>query len=128
MDRFSEWLGGPRVLVKRDDSLAFPLFVKSLVEEGSVGISQSSIVNDDKELADRVNFIHEKLSTDAIAEQYINSKGADRSGVGDPIAIEIANGDLVRNLRHRETQRGLEGSVPVAEQYVHLIHEIGPVV
>ena len=36
-----------RRTTKRPDSLAYPLYVKSLTEEGSAGISGASIVNDD---------------------------------------------------------------------------------
>lgn len=54
--------------------LAYPLIVKSLTEEGSVGISQASIVNDADQLAERVRFVHRKLGTDAIAERYIDGR------------------------------------------------------
>ena len=54
--------------------LTYPLIVKSLTEEGSVGISQASIVNDDAQLAERVRFIHRTIGTDAIAERYIDGR------------------------------------------------------
>ncbi|MEM6757432.1 MAG: D-alanine--D-alanine ligase, partial [Planctomycetota bacterium] len=57
--------------VRRPKRLAFPLLVKSLTEEGSIGISQASIVRDDEQLAERVAFVHRTVQTDAIAEQYI---------------------------------------------------------
>lgn len=57
--------------VKRPRRLGFPLIVKSLIEESSAGISQASVVDDDEKLAERVTFIHEKVGTDAIAEQFI---------------------------------------------------------
>ncbi|MEO0587737.1 MAG: D-alanine--D-alanine ligase, partial [Planctomycetota bacterium] len=57
--------------VRRPKRLAFPLFVKSLTEEGSIGISQASVVRDDEQLAERVDFIHRTVKTDAIADQYI---------------------------------------------------------
>ena len=60
--------------VHRPKHLALPLLVKSLTEEGSVGISQASVVYDDQKLAERVAFVHEKLRTDAIAEQYIDGR------------------------------------------------------
>src|SRR5204862_6172966 len=44
--------------VGRPRRLKFPLLVKSVVEEGSVGISQASVVADDQKLAERVEFIH----------------------------------------------------------------------
>ena len=45
-----------------------------MVEDASFGISQASIVNNDEALAERVKFIHEKTSDDAIAEQYIEGR------------------------------------------------------
>ena len=58
-------------VVKRSKRLKFPLLVKSISEEGSVGIARASIVNDDEKLAERVEFIHRQTKTHAIAEQYI---------------------------------------------------------
>jgi D-alanine-D-alanine ligase len=60
--------------VRRARKLGFPLLVKSLTEEGSVGISQASVVYDDDKLAERVEFIHRTVDTDAIAEQYIDGR------------------------------------------------------
>ncbi len=60
--------------VKRSSRLDFPLIVKSLVEDGSVGISQASIVTSDDKLKERVEFIHRQVGTDAIAEQYIDGR------------------------------------------------------
>ncbi len=58
----------------RPSRLKFPLLVKSLVEEGSVGISRASIVHDDQKLAERVEFIHRQTNSHAIAEQYIEGR------------------------------------------------------
>lgn len=60
--------------VRRRADLELPLFVKSLTEESSQGISQASIVETDAKLAERVAFIHSSLGTDAIAEQYIEGR------------------------------------------------------
>jgi D-alanine-D-alanine ligase len=60
--------------VRRPRRLKFPLFVKSLVDEGSFGISQASLVNDDEKLIERVEFIHRQTSNPAIAEQYIEGR------------------------------------------------------
>jgi D-alanine-D-alanine ligase len=57
--------------VKRPSKLKFPLLVKSISEEGSVGISRASVVYDDAKLIERVEFIHRQVKTHAIAEQYI---------------------------------------------------------
>jgi D-alanine-D-alanine ligase len=60
--------------VRRPRRLGFPLLVKSISVEGSVGISQASIVNDDARLAERVQFIHRQTNTAAIAEEYIDGR------------------------------------------------------
>jgi D-alanine-D-alanine ligase len=60
--------------VKRPRKLEFPLIVKSLVEEASLGIAQASLVDSDEKLAERVGFIHESIRTDAIAEKYIEGR------------------------------------------------------
>ncbi len=60
--------------VRRPGRLKFPLIVKSLWEDASLGISQASIVDTDEKLAERVAFIHKRLNTPAIAEQYIDGR------------------------------------------------------
>jgi D-alanine-D-alanine ligase len=60
--------------VRRPKRLAFPLIVKSRSEDASEGISQASVVNSDEKLAERVAFIHERVGTAAIAEQYIEGR------------------------------------------------------
>ncbi|TFH25268.1 MAG: ATP-grasp domain-containing protein [Myxococcales bacterium] len=57
--------------VHKPKRLQYPLIVKSLMEDSSMGISQASVVNDDVQLAERVKFVHERVHTDAIAEQFI---------------------------------------------------------
>ena len=63
--------GRKAVLSKR---LTFPLIVKSLFFEASAGISQASVVENSDQLARRVTFIHEKLGTAAIIEQFIDGR------------------------------------------------------
>src|SRR3981189_1374661 len=60
--------------VKRPPRLALPLIVKSLSEDGSYGISQASIVDTDELRGERVAFVHDRLGTAAIAEQYIEGR------------------------------------------------------
>jgi D-alanine-D-alanine ligase len=60
--------------VRRPASLRFPLIVKSLVEEASLGIAQASVVEDERSLAERVEFVHERVGTDAIAESFIEGR------------------------------------------------------
>jgi D-alanine-D-alanine ligase len=60
--------------VRRPARLTLPLIVKSLSEDASEGIAQASVVDTDDKLAERVTFIHERVGTAAIAEQYIEGR------------------------------------------------------
>ncbi len=60
--------------VKRPARLSLPLIVKSLSEDASEGIAQASVVDTDEKLAERVTFIHDRIGTAAIAEQYIEGR------------------------------------------------------
>jgi D-alanine-D-alanine ligase len=54
--------------------LKFPLIVKSLTQEASIGISQASVVDDETKLRERITFIHDSIATDAIVEQYVDGR------------------------------------------------------
>jgi D-alanine-D-alanine ligase len=60
--------------IRRPKRLEFPLIVKSLTQEASIGISQASVVDSDEKLKERVAFIHDSIGTAAIAEQYIEGR------------------------------------------------------
>ena len=60
--------------VRRLKRLRFPLFVKSVSEEASLGISGASLVRDDEALAERVVWLHGHVGTDAIAEEYVEGR------------------------------------------------------
>jgi D-alanine-D-alanine ligase len=60
--------------VRRPKRLRFPLIVKSLTLDASIGISQASVVESDEKLADRVRFIHESIGTDALVETYVEGR------------------------------------------------------
>ncbi len=57
--------------MQRPSDLRFPLIVKPLDEDASVGIAQASVVRDDDALKERVTFIHERFKTAAIVEEFI---------------------------------------------------------
>ena len=59
---------------RRTRGLDYPLIVKSLTEEASLGISQASVVDSDAKLDDRVRFIHASIGSDAIIEQFISGR------------------------------------------------------
>src|SRR5205809_114450 len=69
---FAEFHPGEKPL--RPSELRFPLIVKPLLEDASIGIAQASVVEDDGSLADRVKFIHEKFNQAAIVEELIEGR------------------------------------------------------
>jgi D-alanine-D-alanine ligase len=64
-------VGRKPVLPKRLD---YPLIVKSLTYESSVGISQASVVENEEQMVKRVRFIHDTILTPAIVEQFVNGR------------------------------------------------------
>jgi D-alanine-D-alanine ligase len=59
---------------RRPKRLTFPLIVKSLTQEASIGISQASVVDSDDKLKERVQFVHDSIRTAAIVEQYVEGR------------------------------------------------------
>jgi D-alanine-D-alanine ligase len=109
--------------MQRPARLPFPLIVKSLSEDASLGIAQKSIVDSDEKLAERVTFVHEKIGTAAIAEQYIDGRelyvgviGNDRMRVlpiwelefGDA-ASKIATAKVKFDVKYQEERGILQG-------------------
>ncbi|HEX9894926.1 MAG TPA: hypothetical protein VGA78_13435 [Gemmatimonadales bacterium] len=60
--------------VRRPARLGFPLIVKSANEHASVGIAQASVVDSDEKLQERVKFVHERVMSDALVEQYVEGR------------------------------------------------------
>lgn len=60
--------------VKAPSKVKYPLFVKTLNEEASLGLSDESIVHNEENLLKRVSYLQEKFNTDVIAESYIKGK------------------------------------------------------
>lgn len=73
--------------VARPKKLEFPIFVKPLTDEASIGISQASFVETDAQLLDRVAFIHGQLNQDAIAEEYIDGRELYVGVIGNPKGV-----------------------------------------
>jgi D-alanine-D-alanine ligase len=63
-----------RKLKRKPARLHYPLIVKSQIEEASFGIAEASIVYNDEKLAERVEFMHAKVGTALILEQYIDGR------------------------------------------------------
>jgi len=74
---------------QRPSDVRFPLIVKPLDEDASVGIAQRSVVHDDASLTERVSFIHTRLDTAAIIEEFI---------VGRELYVGVIGNDPPRAL------------------------------
>ncbi len=87
------------IKVKIPKKLRYPLIVKSLVEEGSYGLSQASVVNTREKLIERIDYLHNKLNTHALAEEYIDGRELYISIIGNarlqtlPL-LELEFGDM----------------------------------
>lgn len=96
---------------KRPGRLKFPLIVKSLTEDASLGISQASVVYNDEKLAERVAFIHDNFGTAAIAEEYID---------GREIYVGVLGNERISVLPVWELTFAdlAPGSLPIATEHV----------
>jgi D-alanine-D-alanine ligase len=83
----------PGSAIRRPKRLRFPLFIKPLKEEGSVGISLDSFVETDEAFEERIRFIHDRLNQEALAEEYIE---------GRELYVSILGNDRLRVLPLRE--------------------------
>jgi len=113
--------------IQRPSDLRFPLIVKPQDEDASVGIAQSSVVRDDDALNSRIQFIHDKIGTDAIVEEFIEGRelyvgviGNERPKALPPIEMVFKNEPNVEgriatfkakwSVKYRES-RGIENMV-----------------
>ncbi|HVO45124.1 MAG TPA: hypothetical protein VMT29_02205 [Steroidobacteraceae bacterium] len=70
--QFAVFRRGMRIQVPR--KLRFPLFVKSTVEDASLGIAQASVVEDAARLKERIDFVHTQIGSDALVEEFIEGR------------------------------------------------------
>jgi D-alanine-D-alanine ligase len=56
------------------DDLDFPLFVKPLNEDASIGIDSNAVVQNVKDLMERISYIHTELKGPALIEEYIEGR------------------------------------------------------
>jgi D-alanine-D-alanine ligase len=84
--------------VRLPKRMQFPLIVKPLTQESSIGISQASVVEDQAKLGERVQFIHDSIATAAIVDEYIEGRelycgviGNERLQVLPPWEMTFAN-------------------------------------
>jgi len=72
-----------------DSKPEFPLIVKPSQEDASVGISEQSVVNDEKELKDQLEFLYHTLKQPIIVEEYIEGREINSAILGDKYKIAL---------------------------------------
>ncbi len=77
-------------------NLNYPLIVKPAFEDASVGIENSSIVKNLKDLTDRVNYIITLFQQPALVEEFIDGRELNIAVLGDknPVALPISEIDF----------------------------------
>jgi D-alanine-D-alanine ligase len=77
-------------------NLRFPLILKPVHEDASIGISASSVVHDDKEALERAQYIINDLKQPALAEEFIEGREISASVWGNmpPSLVELSEIDF----------------------------------
>lgn len=75
--------------VDHADDLTFPMFVKPSNADASIGIDHRSVVNNFKELMERISYIHTELKAPALIEEFID---------GREIYVSLLNGERLQAL------------------------------
>jgi D-alanine-D-alanine ligase len=60
--------------IEHAHDIAFPLIVKPVAEDGSIGINADAVVNSVKELMERVEYIQNEFDSPALIEEYIEGR------------------------------------------------------
>lgn len=82
LERFDGW----------NNKIAYPLFVKPLMEDASIGISRLSFVRNEDELKRQVNYIIQIYKQPALIEEYISGRELNVAIIGneDPFVLPIS--------------------------------------
>ena len=76
--------------------IKFPVIVKPLSEDGSIGISMKSVVDSVKELMERIHHLHEEFDSPVLIEEYIEGREIYAAILGNdpPEALPLVELDL----------------------------------
>ncbi len=84
---FATWRPGEPVSLPA--RLSYPLIVKPLQSDASVGIAQASVVQDDAALAERVALVHDRFHQPAIAEEFVHGRELYVGILGNGDGLEV---------------------------------------
>jgi len=78
--------------------ISFPLIVKPVSEDGSIGIDQNSVVKTVKELMERIQYVQDEFDSPALLEEYIEGREiyAGILGNQNPEVLPLIELDLSR--------------------------------
>lgn len=72
-------------VTEKNFGLKFPVILKLLTEDASIGISEFSVVHDFKSLKKQLNFLRDTYKQDVIIEEYINGREINAAVLGDTV-------------------------------------------
>lgn len=101
--------------------LKFPLIVKLLSEDASIGISEDSVVHNGNDLEERMNYLFRNFKQDIIVEEFINGRELNVSILGNDVLpiSEITFKGLSRKLPKIITYEAKWS--PESEYYKHTL-------
>jgi D-alanine-D-alanine ligase len=78
--------------------ISFPLIIKPVSEDGSLGIDKGSVVGSVKELMERIHYVQEEFNSPALIEEYIEGREiyAGIMGNQNPEVLPLVELDLSR--------------------------------
>jgi D-alanine-D-alanine ligase len=85
-------------VLDHSQDISFPLMVKPISEDGSLGIDKDSVVHSVKELMERIHYIQEDFHSPALIEEYIEGREIYASILGNqnPEVLPLIELDLSR--------------------------------
>ncbi|WP_305044485.1 D-alanine--D-alanine ligase family protein [Geoalkalibacter sp.] len=104
--------------------LAYPLIVKPRFEDASLGISNESVVDNERELKNRIDYVHRTYRQGALVEEFIEGREINAAVIGNgphevlPLSEIRFHSDLVRPIvsyegKWLEQSQGYQGTQPV---------------
>lgn len=94
--RYPEFITFAMDRIETSQNLSFPLFVKPVRSDASIGIHGRSLVHNFKSLIERVTYIQENFGGEALVEQYIGGREFYLSVTGhlDPKVMSVVEMDF----------------------------------